>query len=298
MIDRIFNKKILCFGECLWDCLPSGDKAGGAPMNVAIHLNQLGVSAAFATKVGHDKRGQQMLDFISSKGLHTPPIQVDESYDTGIVKVMLDDNNNASYDICSPAAWDNIKLTPKLRELAKQTDILISGSLVARNSMSRKTLLELMADVKFFVLDVNLRAPYDLQEVVEPLIKKADFVKVNDEEIIIISAWNGKAFSSDEEAMRWLKERYDLSVVCLTRGDKGAAILWEDTYYNHQGIKAKVVRDTIGAGDAFLASLMTALIKGFSIQEALDKAIEVGAYLVTQEGATPQLPKEIKAIFI
>ena len=103
------NKSVLCIGEALWDVLPSGEVPGGAPMNVAIHLNQFGVNAPFVSCVGRDEYGDRLLAFLSQQGLETSFIQKTDEYPTGLVTVALDEFKNASYTICEPAAWDSIR---------------------------------------------------------------------------------------------------------------------------------------------------------------------------------------------
>ena len=124
------NKKthIVCFGEMLWDMLPNGKKPGGAPMNVAIHLNNFGNKVSLISKVGHDYLGSELTNFIQNSGLDNSFIQTGETHLTGVVKVNLDDQSEVSYKIVEPVAWDYIELKKDLIPLVAQSDCIVSVS--------------------------------------------------------------------------------------------------------------------------------------------------------------------------
>jgi len=288
------NKSVLCIGEALWDILPSGEVPGGAPMNVAIHLNQLGVKAPFVSCVGCDEYGNRLLAFLSQQGLDPSFIQKSNEYRTGLVTVILDECKNASYTICEPAAWDSIRNSEALEAMAEESEILVFGSLCTRHEISRNTILRLLDIIPMSLLDINLRAPYHTREMVEPLLHKATMLKMNDEELDVVAQWHKKSFENTKDAMVWMSEFYSLKLICTTLGQEGALLRVGDTLYQHPGYKAEVV-DTVGAGDAFLAAFIAACIQGKSWQDALDMACKTGAFLVTQKGATPVLSDALKS---
>jgi fructokinase len=125
----ISNKQILCIGEVLWDRLPSGPKPGGAPMNVALHLNAIGQQVALASRVGDDEPGKELISFLEKSGLSTEFVQVDKSLQTSEVLVHLDTNNNATYEICEPVAWDHLELNHSLIKKAKSSGLFVYGTL-------------------------------------------------------------------------------------------------------------------------------------------------------------------------
>ncbi|MDB5153230.1 MAG: carbohydrate kinase, partial [Mucilaginibacter sp.] len=100
------NKQVLCFGEVLWDTFEDGKKAGGAPMNVATHLVQQGVEVAFASRVGEDPSGDELLEFLKLNNLFSALIQRDAQLPTCEVTVELDENQQATYVIPEPVSWD------------------------------------------------------------------------------------------------------------------------------------------------------------------------------------------------
>ena len=126
------NKKtprIVCFGEVLWDFLPSGKVAGGAPMNVAYHATQLGIYAQMISRIGRDELGESLIDFLNKKGVDTKLVQTDDIFSTGTVNVVLDVSDSPSYEIVEPAAWDYIHLDSMNKAAVKNADTFVFGSL-------------------------------------------------------------------------------------------------------------------------------------------------------------------------
>lgn len=278
---------IVCFGEVLWDMLPSGAKPGGAPLNVAIHLKNHKIQPILISKTGNGREGIELKNFLLQSGLSTDFIQTDASLPTSKVLVKLDENKNATYEIVQPVAWDNIKFSPDIRKLAKTADLIIFGSLASRSSKTRNTLF------KFFensaatrLLDVNLRPPHYNQEFIEKLLHKSDFVKLNDDELRTIGGWNNKT-GTEKELILWLAKNFHCSTVCVTRGANGAALWIENNLYQHPGFTVKA-EDTVGAGDSFLAALVAELSRNSKPQDALKTASATGAFVASQPGAVPQ----------
>ncbi|WP_321343714.1 carbohydrate kinase [uncultured Draconibacterium sp.] len=293
---NITKKEILCFGEILWDRLPSGAKPGGAPMNVALHLNAIGLDAAIASSVGNDEAGQQLIDFLQNAKVDTSLVQTDKKLPTSEVLVHLDKNNNASYEICEPVAWDNIQLNDDLSKKAKNSGLIIYGSLASRNKTTRETLLNLLDNDALKLIDVNLRQPYDKQEVLEQLLAKSDIVKLNDDELRTFAGWNGIKSDTEKELIKWFVQHYKVEMLCVTRGEKGAAMFYENKLYEHPGFKVNAV-DTVGAGDAFLAGLVAAFLQNKPASNALTFACATGAFVASKAGATPEYDmNEITAI--
>lgn len=278
---------IVCFGEVLWDMLPSGAKPGGAPLNVAIHLNRQNIHPTLISKVGDDTEGEELKDFLNRSGLSSGFIQTDFSLPTSKVLVTLDEQKNATYEIVEPVAWDNIQFTPEIEEAARAADLVIFGSLASRSNITRKTLFQLFeSSAATRLLDVNLRPPFDNPGFIEELLHKSDFIKLNDEELQIIAGWNNQN-GNDKELTQWLTEKYDCQTVCVTRGEKGAALRHEGRFYEHPGFRVKAT-DTVGAGDSFLASLVAGLSNNGSPARALENACATGAFVASQNGAVPE----------
>jgi fructokinase len=283
-------KNIICYGELLWDMLPTGKKPGGAPVNVAVHLKRLGLNPVVVSRVGNDRQGTELSEFLDESGLDTQLISVDDKLPTSEVLVHLDDEKNATYEICEPVAWDNILPSKRLEKKAARSDLIVFGSLAQRNPTTRDTLIHLLNTTNATrLLDVNLRPPHNAPELVQELLLLADFVKLNDSELQQIALWN-QVFGNEEYVMRWLASFYNCSVVCVTRGAKGAALLINDKLYEHPGFKVEAV-DTVGAGDAFLAALIYGFSKKQPPQKSVEFACAVGAFVASEKGAVPQYSK-------
>lgn len=295
---KIKNNQILCIGEILWDNLPSGAKPGGAPMNVALHLNRIGQKVSISSKVGNDEQGKKLLAFLEDSGLRTDLIQIDETLPTSEVLVHLDENNNATYEICEPVAWDNLVLTDSLTSQAKSSGLIIYGTLASRNPETRKTILQLLENDVVKLIDVNLRQPYNTREIVEQLILKSDIVKLNDEELGVFGQWYDKHKHDEESLVRWFAEEFNSKMVIVTKGDKGALLYSDGLFYDHPGFKVDAV-DTVGAGDAFLAGFIAALLEGKTNDKALEFACAAGAFVASKAGATPEYDRiEIEQLLI
>ncbi len=282
---------ICCFGEVLWDLLPTGKLPGGAPMNVATHLQNLGLPAAMISSVGQDALGQELKDFLISKNCNTAYIQQHATLGTGIVKVTLSENLDASYDIVQPIAWDFIDLTNETTNLVSQAKALVFGTLVCRNSHSYHTLLQLLAVSNLKIYDVNLRSPHYSQAIIESLLQQADIVKMNDDELEIIASWYGIIDKSEETKIQELVQKFSLKTLIVTQGSNGAMLWHEEKIYQSSGFKVKVV-DTIGSGDSFLAGFLKNYLAGQSPEYCLKYACAIGAVVASHQGANPSISEK------
>jgi fructokinase len=280
------GKKILCIGEILWDLLPDGAVAGGAPMNVALHLKNLGMDVRFAGKTGNDKLGRDLKYFLEEHNLETTLLQTDNELPTSTVAVHLGEGNRVSFEIVDNVAWDRIESTPDLIRAASEAEVIVFGTLASRHSFTRNTILQVLEDSSALkLIDVNLRPPYDDREIVETLLESAGIAKLNNDELKVIGDWYGLPYN-EKELVKWFAERYSCSIVCVTRGDQGALLYDGENILEHPGFKVKV-RDTVGSGDAFLAGFLTTFLNGVPLCEALEYACATGALVATRAGATP-----------
>lgn len=282
------NIKAICFGEVLWDVLPTGKVAGGAPMNVAIRLQSFGISTKIISKVGQDDNGGQLLKILKDKSVDVSQIQIDENIKTGEVLVKLDPNGVATYDIVIPSAWDKIEITAENIYEVKNADIFVFGSLVCRDNISKNTLYNLLPYAKQKFFDVNLRAPFYSFDLIEDLMRKSDFIKMNDEELLIIAAELGSKYTSIEENIKFISEKTTTQNICITKGKNGAVLFIENKFYYNNGFNVKV-EDTIGAGDSFLAALIYKLQIINNYNMCLEFACAVGALVASHKGANPIL---------
>ncbi|HVW96537.1 MAG TPA: carbohydrate kinase [Mucilaginibacter sp.] len=283
-------KKVLCFGEILWDAFGDEKIAGGAPMNVARHLVQQKADVLFASRVGNDVSGDGLITFLKSGGLFSELIQTDEKLPTCEVTVQLDADGVATYIIPEPVSWDNIKPQGQLTDAAGQASAVVYGSLACRSETTRDTLLNLLQETTALkVFDVNLRPPHYTLSTIETLVAGADVVKMNEEEAaLLIGGSNGDI----RESMIEFQKKYHPKTICVTRGERGA-IAWHDhEFYEHPGCRVSVV-DTVGAGDAFLATLVTGLLREEPMRQLIERACRVGAFVAGKRGANPEYDEDL-----
>jgi len=279
------GKKIVCIGEILWDMLPTGAKAGGAPMNVALHLKKLGLNSIFAGRVGDDRLGTALKDFLIKQEMDINLIQTDPRFPTSTVEVILNSDHQVSYEIIDNVAWDRLELTNELKLACAEADVLVYGTLASRHALTNETIISLLDNPCLKVIDINLRPPFINQGVVEQLLLKSDIAKLNDEELKLIGSWHNQNLDLID-LTKWFAEKFKCHIVCITRGSRGALVFNHEEILEHPGYSVKVV-DTVGSGDAFLAGFLATFQSGKSLIEALDFACATGALVATKAGGTP-----------
>lgn len=283
--------KIVCFGEVLFDVFPTHTKIGGAPLNVGLRLASLGIETEIISRIGQDAKGNELLDFIEANNVSTAYIQTDSHFSTGEVTVKLDEKGSASYTINYPVAWDKIEATPEAHDFVSSADAVVFGSLVCRDTASYQSLLSLLNVAKYKIFDVNLRAPFYTKELLSDLMNKADFIKFNDDELYEISEYLGSPYHSLEQNMQFIAEKTNTQHICVTKGSHGAVLFYNNQLFYNSGYKITVA-DTVGAGDSFLAGLLSKLLTGIAPQEAINFACALGALVAQEEGANPKISKE------
>ena len=292
------NKPIVVgMGEALWDVLPDGKKIGGAPANFAFHAGQAGMDSRVVSAVGKDALGEEALATLEGKGLNIEAVaRVD--FPTGVVNVSLGEQGIPQYDICEGVAWDNIPFTPALANLASQAQAVCWGSLAQRNEVSRKTIFSFLDampsdEERLKVFDINLRQQFYTLEIIEASCHRANVLKINDEELVLVSELLRLGAGSPEVLCRSLMERYGLSILVLTCGANGSYVFTPvETSYR---VTPKVqVADTVGAGDSFTATLVGELLRNTPVGVAHEHAVEVAAYVCTQQGAMAEWPDSLR----
>jgi len=286
------QNKVITIGEILWDVFPDGKKAGGSSMNVALNLHKQGIESRFISAIGNDENGKELFNFLAGNHFATDLIQVNHELPTSTVVVQLDENHQATYTIKQPVAWDEIKITEENTSAVKQADALVYCSLTCREEKSKKTILTLLENAKTKIFDINLRAPFYSKELIGELLAKADILKINEDEIVWVKESFGLTGNTDEQLLKQLSSQFNIEIICLTLGDKGACVLKEGKLFKHPGYKVQVA-DTVGAGDAFLATFIACYLQGYPMETTLDNACKVGAFVASQPGANPEYNKKI-----
>ncbi|MCG9970943.1 carbohydrate kinase family protein [Christiangramia crocea] len=289
--------KAVCFGEILWDVFPDMERIGGAPLNVASRLSSMGVETEMISKVGADEKGEELLSYLNSKQVNTRNIRKDKEHPTGMVNVTLSASGSATYEITYPSAWDKIELTDAMMESVRNADAFIFGSLVCRDEVSRNTLFQLIPKAKYRVLDFNLRPPHYSKELLMELMQHAEFIKFNDDELFEIAGMMGSKYNSLEQNLLFIAVKSNARSICVTKGRHGAVLMHDKKLYYNSGYQVQV-KDTVGAGDSFLGTLIAKLLQEEEPQAALDQACAVGALVAGKEGANPDISAESLKTFI
>ena len=284
---------IVGLGEALWDCLPEGRKLGGAPANFAYHANQFGHDSIAISAVGDDVLGQETLDEFDKKAVKHLMPKVD--YPTGTVQVELDGEGIPTYDIKEGVAWDNIPFTPEIEAAAKNCRAVCFGSLAQRSSVSRQTIqkfLEATPKDCLKIFDINLRQNFYTKEIITNSLHHANILKINDEELVLIGRLFGYPGLDIENKCWLLLGKYNLDMLVLTCGVNGSYVFAPNLKSFQETPKVEVA-DTVGAGDSFTGAFTSAILAGMPITDAHKLAVEVSAYVCTQNGAMPKIPKEL-----
>lgn len=277
---------VVIFGEMLWDCLPTGPVAGGAPMNVALNLHQLGLQSRLISAVGADQDGQNLLDFLKSFDLSLDLVQIKKDKETSKVLVDTADPENIKYTIVSPVAWDFIEWSSQLDKAVEEADAFVFGTLGVRNNESLKTLLQLLHHPTLRIFDANLRPPFYDFEVIETLLGFADILKINEDELEVFADYF-KTEPTIEGLCSFLDQHFPMEIICITRGAKGAVLYQKGKLIEHPGYQVKF-QDSIGAGDAFLSGFVKTYLEERAPEEILDFACKLGGFVATQKGGTPR----------
>lgn len=289
------NRTVVGIGEVLWDILPDGKKIGGAPANFAYHVSQFGLQSFVVSAIGDDVLGQEIIGTFRDKDLNSLISTV--PYPTGTVQVELDKAGIPQYIIKEGVAWDYIPFTPELEALARNTCAVCFGSLAQRSTVSRNTINRFIDTMPkdngtLIVFDANLRQSFYSEDVLEQSMMRCNVLKINDEELPTVCRISGITESDPESQCRALLNRYNLKILILTCGVNGSYIFTPDAKSFLTTPQVKVA-DTVGAGDSFTAAFTASILSGLPVPSAHRKAVDVSAFVCTQNGAMPVLPAEL-----
>ncbi len=291
----------MSIGEVLWDMLPDGKALGGAPTNVAWHCAQLGADAHVCSAVGKDDLGDEILSRLKAMRLDTSAIAVIPDKPTSTVDAMLSAEGNATYVIHENVAWDAMPASPVALELAAKADGINFGTLAQRGEFGLTETHKILDATRpdcLRIFDVNLRTPFIYKNVIEKGLAKATVVKMNDDELPILSEMFGWDKEPEAAITAMFKLFPGLKHAVVTRGSRGA--WWHNKLRLYGKLPAMAVKavDTIGAGDSFTASVMMGLLKGWDEETTMEAALNVAAFVCTSRGGTPELPDTLKAPFL
>ncbi len=291
------GRRIVALGEVLWDLLPAGRMLGGAPANFAFHAHALGAAARLISRVGDDALGGEIMQRFSAAGLPVDGLQMDPAAPTGAVSVDLSADGQPCYTIHRGVAWDAIAAAPAALAMVADAEAVCFGSLAQRSPISRASIRLLVAaspPQAWRIFDVNLRQDFYTPETIEASLELANVLKLNETELPVLAEMFGLGGELPHQ-LTALAARFALRAIALTLGARGSVLLVDGVFSTYHG-KPTVVRDTIGAGDAFTAVLSLGLLAGWPPERINERANAVAAFVCSQPGATPALPEELRVL--
>lgn len=283
---------VLSIGEVLWDLFPDGERLGGAPLSVCVHLKRFGDEAILLSAVGDDPRGKLALDRMNQLGLSNRGIGVSLTLPTGVAVIKILADGSHSFEIPRPAAFDDVRITPEIFDAARSgsVDWLYFGTLLQTSSSVEqltKTIANSSAHLRCFY-DMNLREGHWNLDLVQRLAELTSILKTNDSEAELLHHLihgRDKEFSLRTFCVEW-SERYNIDVICITLGGDGCFIYEKGITWSVPGCNI-TVRDTVGAGDAFSAAFLHAYASNWPVEKAARYANGLGALVASRAGATP-----------
>ena len=288
---------IVGLGETLWDVFPDGARLGGAPLNFccsAAELSGTDTRVVMVSAVGNDRPGQSAIDALADHQVDTSCIQRNDQ-PTGQVLVELDDAGVASYRFAEDGAWDHLLWNGDLRQLAEECHAVCFGTLGQRSTHSRRTIQRFAAatsDESLRILDVNLRAPFYSDDVIQESLALANVLKLNDDELPHLARLFNIS-GTPVQLMQQLAEQFQLRCVALTRGSDGAILLCNQAVSEQPGVRIEVA-DTVGAGDAFTAAMTLGLLADHGVDRINQHAVATAAFVCSRAGATTKFPEHLQ----
>lgn len=291
---------LIGLGELLWDCFGDERKPGGAPANVAFHANLLGMNSVVASRIGQDKLGNELRDFLEDHRLDTSCLQTDSQHPTGTVTVDMPKPDHPQYTIHTDVAWDHLEFDPPLEAACEQADAICFGTLAQRSPQSRETIQRCVsaASNALIVYDVNLRAPFYDRNTIEASLHNCHIAKFNDDESALLTdmlSLTGTNITKDnlDALAAHMLAQYNLRAVCITRGSRGC-LLRTPQQLEIASSKPITLADTVGAGDAFSAALILAFLNNWPPGPTVHFANQFAAKVASRSGAMPNIcPEEI-----
>lgn len=290
---------IIGIGEVLWDVYPDTAHFGGAPANFACHAASLGAESWMVSSVGQDDLGDAAIAKLRERQVECARVSRDVQHGTGRVLVTLNATGQPSYEFAADTAWDHLPWSEDLLLLAARTDAVCFGTLGQRSPVSRETIRRFVAATppsSLRVFDVNLRQRFYDAETIRASLELASAVKLNDEELPIVGELCGLRSATPREMLIELVQKYNLRLAALTRGPRGSLLLANGSESDCPSVPARIV-DTVGAGDAFTATMVCGFLRGLPLEALHRHAGAVAAFVCTQKGATPALPQELREPF-
>ena len=287
-------KKIVAFGEIVWDILPNGKVLGGTPSNLVFRCNSLGEEGHLLSRIGDDELGHAALKELEALNISDKNVQMDFEFPTGEVQVTFDENGESHYKVKEDVAFDHIEFSPEALKLAREADCLFFGLLPQRYGLSKNTIRELIKEspesLHFF--DLKLFEHFFDVKVVTQLLNSADVVRIKEKEIDFLANALNISFDSHDDFLKKVSEQYQIDLVIITLGKNGIK-----AYHRVEGLLSDAgyvveMEDNVGSGMAFSAGFLHYYLNGNSLIDSLRFGNAAGALNTTMRGATAYFNKK------
>ena len=282
------SKKIVAFGEVVWDVLPNGKVLGGTPLNMAFRCNCFNEQGYLLSRVGEDDLGIEALKQLKELGISDDNVQMDFEFPTGTVIVTFNENNEPHFKVKLDVAFDHIEFSAEALKLARNADCLFFGLLPQRFGISKNTIRELIKEspdsIRFF--DLKLFEHFFDTKQVETLLRSSNIVRIKEKEIDFLCEKLQIQAESLEEFGLQMALKYKVSLILVTRGENGVFVYdKENGAFEDSGYELKM-QDNIGSGMAFSAGFLHYFLNGESLEDAIKFGNAAGALNATRRGAT------------
>jgi fructokinase len=287
------GKKVVAFGELVWDIFGDGKVLGGGPANFVFRLNSFGDKGYLLSRVGNDEFGKEALKHMEKLGISSENVQIDSAFPTGTVDVKIDSDGRPDYHIIKDVAFDHIECTTEALKLVREADCLCFGTLVQRYGISKNTLRELINEapkpLKF--LDLKLRKDCYNRSILENSLRFANILRLKENELYSLKNELGLFEFESKAIAHELLNEFEIDLILVTRGRNGAfALDKENNFYEDSGYYINLI-DTVGSGVAFSAGFMHYFLAGKGVDESLKFGNAAGALTAATHGATTQIKK-------
>lgn len=291
------SKKIVAFGELVWDVFQDGKILGGAPVNLVYRVNAFGDQGFLLSRIGDDDLGGEALAGLSKLHISDENVQTDPEFPTGVVHIKIGNEGRPDYIIEPDMAFDHIEFTAEALKLVRNADCLVFGTLVQRYGISKNTLRELLKEapdpIKY--LDLKLRKNCYNRAILTGSLHAANILRVKENELYTLKSELGLFEFETRALAQEVINEYNLDIVLVTKSKSGAcAVVKDGSYYEDPGYMIDMV-DTVGSGSAFSAGFLHVYLESGDIGEALRYGNAAGAVTATTHGSTsPVTPKQIE----
>ena len=288
------SKKIVAFGELVWDIFEEGKQLGGAPVNLVYRVNSFGDQGILLSRVGDDELGKESISQLRKLEISDENVQIDPVFPTGTAHVRVGSEGRADYIIDPDMAFDHIEFTAEALKIVRDSDCLVFGTLVQRYGISKNTLKELLNESPGLLkyLDLKLRKNCYNRPVLESSLHAADILRVKENELYTLKSDLGLFEYETKALAQEVINEYDIDVVLVTQSKSGAfAITRNGDYFVESGYKIDLI-DTVGSGSAFSAGFLHVYLENQNIEEALRFGNAAGAATAATHGATSMITKK------